>query len=330
MIGLGDRLRTLREQRGLSMSGLAREVGVSRSYIWRIEHDQRRLNTRLIQNLARVLDVEPSVLIGGEPREIVKRRQEALVGQLLNARPLNPRFVDGVVDHVLRDLLPDDPEIRTVRDWDARLLDMGSRAVLLTRLTPRAGRIADRLEALDRSMDYAEFRRRMLEGVSRWTRERRARFVSDLLPEILRRPGHYRRMTGEDIFLHEGGEAGRLRRFPCVREGDDPRDALHGRSDHVDLAGRLLGEAMFAFEAPDDSMAPRAPRGSILVANADDAPRDGELAVVRVDGLSTACRLWRREGESVRLIPLDPRFPESVHAAEDVRWAHPVVRVIAE
>ena len=329
MDGLGDRLKGLREQRGLTMSGLAREVGVSRSYIWRIEHDQRRLNTRLIRNLARALNVEPSVLIGGEPREEVERRQEALLGQLLSARPLNPRFVDRVVDYVLRDLLPDDPEIETVRDWDARLLDMGSRAILLSRLTPNAGRIADRLGALDRTMSYAEFRRKMLDGVAGWPEDRRVRFVSDLLPEILRRPGHYRRLTGEDIFIHEGGDVGRLRRFPCLVDGHDPRDALQGRSAHLDLAGSLLGEALFAFTAPDDSMAPRVPGGAVLIANSDATPGDGELAIVRVDGLSTSCRFYRREGETVRLTPLDARFPESLHAADDVRWAHPVIRVIA-
>jgi len=64
------------------------------------------------------------------------------------------------------------------------------------------------------------------------------------------------------------------------------------------------------------------------VADSDVAPGDGELAVVRVDGLETTCRIYRREGEQVRLTPVDDRFPESVHEAEDVRWAHPVRRVI--
>ncbi len=311
------------------MSGLASEVGVSRSYIWRIEHDQRRLNTRLIRNLATALKVEPSVLIGGEPRELVERRQETLLGHLLSARPLNPKFVDGVVEHILGELLPDDPAIKTVRDWDARLLDMGSRAVLLSRLTPKAGRIAVHLDRLDRSMDYPEFRRRMLEGVGRWPGDRRQRFVSDLLPEILRRPGRYRKLTGQDIFLHEGGDIGRLRRFPALSEGSDPRDALQGRCEHIDLAGDLLREALFAFRMPDDSMGERVPSGALAVANADEAPGDGDLVVVRVDGLTTTCRIYRREGEQVRLTPLDTRFPESLHDAEDVRWAHPVTRVIS-
>jgi transcriptional regulator with XRE-family HTH domain len=263
MDGLGDRLRALREQRGLSMSEVARRVGVSRSYIWRLENDQRRLNTKLLDHLAQALEVEPAVLIGGEARSAVHRRQETLVGHLLTARPLNPRFVEKVLDHVLDELLPDDASIRTIRDWDARLLDVGSRGTLLEKLTPQAGKIAERIETLDQAMDYAEFRRRLLRSVADWPRERRDRFVGDLLPEILRQPGRYRRLTGEEIFLHaEEDGAAALRRYPLLLDGDDPRDATLGRSGRVDLLGLFAGEGRFAFRMPDESMAPRYPRGS--------------------------------------------------------------------
>jgi transcriptional regulator with XRE-family HTH domain len=312
------------------MSELARRVGVSRSYVWRLENDQRRLNTKLIGRLATALEIEPAVLIGGEPRDAVHRRQETLLGHLLTARPLNPRFVEKVIRHVVEELLPDDANLRTVRDWDGRLLDMGSRAALLQRLTPKAGEIKDHLDALDRAMDYAEFRRRLIRSVDGWPLERRERFVSDLLPEILRRPGRYRRLTGEEIFLENESTVGRLRRFPLLLEGDDPRSAILGRSGSVDLAKKLAGEALFAFSMPDDSMTPRFARGAVLIADADRAAADGEVAIVGIDDLPTTCRVLRREGDVLRLTPLNARFPEASHDADGLRWAHPVLRAIAE
>jgi hypothetical protein len=63
----------------------------------------------------------------------VHRRQETLLGHLLAVRTLNPRFVEKVLGHILEDFLPDDPELRTIRDWDGRLLDLGTRGTLLDR-----------------------------------------------------------------------------------------------------------------------------------------------------------------------------------------------------
>lgn len=330
MDGLGDRLRALREQRGLSMSEVARRVGVSRSYVWRLENDQRRLNTKLLGELAQALDVEPAVLIGGEPSSAVNRRQETLLGHLLGARPLNPRFVEKVLRHVMDELLPDDPELKTVRDWDGRLLDVGSHGALLEKLTPQAGKIADHLDALDKAMDYAEFRRRLLKSVADWPRERRERFVGDLLPEILRQPGRYRRLTGEEIFRRPEDDGVGLARFPLLLNGDDPRDATLGRSGHVDLLQLLAGEGLFAFRMPDDSMAPRYPRGALLICDGDRAAPDGAPAVVALAGLPTTCRVVHRTGPEMRLTPLSTRFPESVHPVEEVRWVHAVKCVVAE
>jgi transcriptional regulator with XRE-family HTH domain len=330
MDGLGDRLRALREKRGLSMGSLAGEVGVSRSYIWRLEHEQRRLNTKLITKLAGALDVEPAVLIGGESRAAAKRRHEALLGHLLAVRPLNPDFVERALDHVMDEMLPDDPEIKTVRDWDTGLLDVASRAELVKRLTPKAGEIADRLDALDRSMNYSEFRHRFRKSVRGWTAERRSLFIADLLPDILHRASHYRRLTGVDIFLPTDAGGSQLSRFPLLLEGDDPRTALQGRSGHLDLLAAMSGEALVGFEMPDESMMPRFARGAVLIADCDQETPDDQPTLVAVDGLSTTCRIYRREGADVRLTPLSTRFPESVHPAVDIRWAHPVVRSISE
>jgi hypothetical protein len=157
-------------------------------------------------------------------------------------------------------------------------------------------------------MDYAEFRRRMLKSVASWPRERRERFVADLLPEILRQPGRYRRLTGEEIFREGRPETDRLARFPLLLDGDDPRTAILGRSGAIDLASQMSGESRFAFRMPDDSMAPRYAKGTILVADSDRQTDDGRPAIVGLADLPTTCRIVRREGSEVRFTPLNGQF----------------------
>jgi transcriptional regulator with XRE-family HTH domain len=62
---LGERVRLLREARGLSMSDLARLTGYSLSYISRIEKGERtRISAPAAQRLAQVLGVDVAVILG--------------------------------------------------------------------------------------------------------------------------------------------------------------------------------------------------------------------------------------------------------------------------
>ena len=94
------------------------------------------------------------------------------------------------------------------------------------------------------------------------------------------------------------------------------------------LLARMSGESLLAFEMPDESMMPRFLRGAILITDSDLEPPNDSPALVAVDGLSTTCRMFRREGAHVRLTPLSTQFPESIHPMADIRWAHPIVRAI--
>ena len=329
MQGLGARIRTLRENRGLTTADVARAVGVSRSYISRLESEERRLNTSLIGKLSHVLGVEPGVLFGGASRESATKRIRILTGQLLRRQRLNPLFIDRVVAHAVDEILPDDPGIVSIREWDRRMLDLGGSVGIIGRFGDRVDQIAERLELLDRTMSYQQLRERLKAQVAAWTPEEREAFVVDLLPEILQRQRHYRRLTGENIFVDEDSAADRLGRFPLLVGRVDPAELLALRHTAIDLTSGFRREGLFALRMEDESMAPRYPKGTIVVCDSDREAQSGR-AVVAIANLPPACREVQRDGASLWLTPLNASFPASVHPTEAVRWAHPVVRSISD
>lgn len=63
---VGPRLRRLREQRGVSQAALAREAGVSASYLNQIERNHRPLTVPVMLRLTAVLGVGPDALAGDD------------------------------------------------------------------------------------------------------------------------------------------------------------------------------------------------------------------------------------------------------------------------
>lgn len=55
---LGQRIRKLREERGLSLDQLANKTGVSRAYLWKLEMKPCNPSVGILQSLAEALDVE--------------------------------------------------------------------------------------------------------------------------------------------------------------------------------------------------------------------------------------------------------------------------------
>lgn len=63
LVAFGDRVRSLREQAGLSQEEVADGSGMHWSYVGQIERGQRNLGYLNILSLARGLGVEPSRLV---------------------------------------------------------------------------------------------------------------------------------------------------------------------------------------------------------------------------------------------------------------------------
>ncbi|TNJ44087.1 helix-turn-helix transcriptional regulator [Phaeobacter sp. B1627] len=73
----GSRIRERRLMLALRQADLAREVGISASYLNLIEHNRRRIGGKLLVTLAQALGVEPSVLSEGVEATLVAALREA-------------------------------------------------------------------------------------------------------------------------------------------------------------------------------------------------------------------------------------------------------------
>jgi len=76
---LGEKLRDLRKQRGLTLDQLASLAGLSKSYLWELENrESQRPSAEKLQSLADVLGVAASFFIEEDVREPEeKHRDEA-------------------------------------------------------------------------------------------------------------------------------------------------------------------------------------------------------------------------------------------------------------
>lgn len=59
----GDRVRSLREERGWPQDELAHRAGMHRTYIGGIERAERNATLQVVERIAVALDVEPSDLL---------------------------------------------------------------------------------------------------------------------------------------------------------------------------------------------------------------------------------------------------------------------------
>lgn len=73
----GNRIRERRILSGLRQSELARNVGISASYLNLIEHNKRRIGGKTLLKLAEVLDVEPGYLAEGAEAALIAGLREA-------------------------------------------------------------------------------------------------------------------------------------------------------------------------------------------------------------------------------------------------------------
>lgn len=67
-------LRRLRHERGISQEDLAHEAHVGRSYLSRIEKGGYYASLRIIERLAKTLNVEPAELLKAPKKRVTKRR----------------------------------------------------------------------------------------------------------------------------------------------------------------------------------------------------------------------------------------------------------------
>jgi len=92
---IGSRIRERRLVLGRRQADLARAVGISPSYLNLIEHNRRRIGGRLVQSLARELQVDVAALTEGAEAGLVNTLREAGAGHAAAAGEL-PRLEEFV------------------------------------------------------------------------------------------------------------------------------------------------------------------------------------------------------------------------------------------
>lgn len=75
----GSRIRERRQIAGLRQAELARQVGISASYLNLIEHNRRRIGGKLLVDIAGALAVEPSLLTQGIEATLISALREAAI-----------------------------------------------------------------------------------------------------------------------------------------------------------------------------------------------------------------------------------------------------------
>ena len=63
---VGGRLRHVREQRGLSLDGLAERAGLSKSFLWEVENDRSGISGERLLQVANVLGASLDYLLRGQ------------------------------------------------------------------------------------------------------------------------------------------------------------------------------------------------------------------------------------------------------------------------
>ena len=90
---VGSRIRNLRLDRGTRQADLARDVGISASYLNLIEHNRRRIGGKLLQDIAKALDADPALLADGSTAaQLVPLREAAAAAP--DTTPDLPRIED--------------------------------------------------------------------------------------------------------------------------------------------------------------------------------------------------------------------------------------------
>ncbi len=82
----------------------------------------------------------------------------------------------------------------------------------------------------------------------------------------------------------------------------------------------------FAVRIDGDSMSPAIRHGDVVICSASAPAADGSAAVVQLAGqIGVTCKVFRRAGDTVHLIPINEQYAPQSFGAADVVWARRVL-----
>lgn len=100
--GIGEMVKTLREEAGISQAAFALELGVARTTLTNWELGRRQMDAVALSLAAKLLNVDPGVLVGHDRQEMAPGAHERLVKLLQAQGPERAAKILGVtVDAVI-------------------------------------------------------------------------------------------------------------------------------------------------------------------------------------------------------------------------------------
>ncbi|MHC4598314.1 MAG: XRE family transcriptional regulator [Planctomycetota bacterium] len=333
---IGKNIRMLRTRRGLKAGELAARLGVSKSYISRIEREHRRVNTDLLEKIGKVLEVPPASLLGdseGEDPNGLWEEVEALRTLLFKEWMLNPDFVDRSVDWLGHAAFPEGAPFDTAGGWEESFEEvLGGSDRRMRRLLKRFREFGS--ESLPSrpqpQTPYPRFREGFLAALRGLSPSERADLVTSILPSLLRARHTWPRGLQETPPLvprpgrgkGEGTFPDTLPKLP-PRKGKDSMESLA-------LFPKAERDTLRAAVIEDSAMSPKYEPGDVVIFSTSRAARGGERAVVGLADGRWLVRVFRERGRLVQLTPMNALYEPLFFEPEEVRWAHPVVRSLSD
>lgn len=101
---IGQRIKKMRQEKGLSLRELGEKINIAFSHLSRIENDKKTPNIELLETLSDLFDVPMSYFFGEEqplPKELKEKDVEWLVfGEEMEKRDLTPEEIKNIVELV--------------------------------------------------------------------------------------------------------------------------------------------------------------------------------------------------------------------------------------
>lgn len=104
---MNNRIKLVRDTLGINQSDFARQLGVSRNFVWQLETGNRQPSNRTLSDICRIFDVDPVWLRTGEGEPFrPKTRQDEIAEILGHALAGSSTARDRLIRAFAR--LPDD------------------------------------------------------------------------------------------------------------------------------------------------------------------------------------------------------------------------------
>ena len=98
-----------------------------------------------------------------------------------------------------------------------------------------------------------------------------------------------------------------------------PSEAIQDITDYEDISNiTSCGQDYFALKIKGSSMEPRFLEGDVVIVKKQSDVKDGEIAIVLVNGDEATCKKIKKTPQGVMLIPLNSTFETMLYSDEEI------------